>query len=202
MLTNALLIAGGYLLGSVACAVVVCRVLGVPDPRADGSGNPGATNVLRLHGRLAAALTLGGDILKGVIPVLLARLLEAPHWAVAATGVAAFAGHLFPVYFGFRGGKGVATLAGVLLGLNWLLGATFVGTWLVTAALFRYSSLSALTAATLTPVYAWLLLPDRIFVFALTAIAAMLIWRHRSNIRSLIDGTEEKITLDSRSVSG
>lgn len=202
MLMGILLIVGGYLLGSVACAVVVCRAMGLADPRVGGSGNPGATNVLRLHGKAAATLTLAGDMLKGLIPVLVARVLEAEHWVVALTGVAAFAGHLYPVFFGFRGGKGVATLVGVLLGMHWLLGTAFVGTWLLMAALFRYSSLSALTAAVLTPVYAWLLLPERVYVFALSFLAAMLIWRHRSNIRNLISGKEEKIQLGSKSPAG
>jgi glycerol-3-phosphate acyltransferase PlsY len=202
MLTHVLLVVGGYLLGSVACAVLVCRAMGMPDPRAGGSGNPGATNVLRLHGRVAAMLTLGGDIAKGVLPVLLARYLEAPHWVVASTGVAAFAGHLFPVFFGFHGGKGVATLFGVLLGLHWPLGLAFAATWLAVAALFRYSSLSALAAAVLTPVYAWLVLSERIYVPALAALAAMSIWRHRSNIRNLIAGREQKIRLGPRETSG
>lgn len=197
-----MLVLGGYLLGSVACAVVVCRALGMPDPRAAGSGNPGATNVLRLHGRIAAVLTLAGDMLKGLVPVLVAKALAAAHWVVALTGAAAFAGHLFPVFFGFRGGKGVATLVGVLTGVHWALGAAFVATWLVMAALFRYSSLSALTAAMLTPVYAWFLLHEKIHVIALSILAAVLIWRHRANIRNLIDGKEAKISLGSRPAAG
>lgn len=202
MIESALLVLGGYLLGSVACAVVVCRVMGMPDPRVGGSGNPGATNVLRLHGRVAAVLTLAGDMLKGLLPVLLARALDTPHWVVALTGVAAFTGHLYPVFFGFRGGKGVATMVGVLTGVHWVLGAAFVVTWLVMAALFRYSSLSALTAAVLTPVYAWFLLHETTFVFALGALAAVLIWRHRANIRNLVDGKEAKISLGSRPAEG
>ena len=198
MLTGILLIAGGYLLGSVACAVVVCRAMGMPDPRVGGSGNPGATNVLRLHGKPAAILTLAGDTLKGLVPVFVARELDVPDWVVAATGVAAFAGHIYPVFFSFRGGKGVATLVGVLLGIHWVLGAAFVVTWLLTAALFRYSSLAALTAAVLTPVFAWLLLPERIYVVALAGLAAVLMWRHRTNIRNLMRGQEEKISWGSR----
>ena len=202
MLTGILLLAGAYLLGSVACAVVVCRAMGMPDPRVGGSGNPGATNVLRLHGKAAAVLTLAGDILKGLIPVFVARELDVADWLVAATGMAAFAGHIYPVFFGFRGGKGVATLVGVLLGIHWALGAAFVGTWLLTAALFRYSSLSALAAAVLTPVYAWLLLPGLTYVFALSGLAAALMWRHQSNIRNLISGREEKIQLGSNPPAG
>ena len=202
MLTGILLIVGGYLLGSVACAVVVCRAMGMPDPRVGGSGNPGATNVLRLHGRAAAVLTLAGDTLKGLIPVFVARELDSADWLVAATGAAAFTGHIYPVFFAFRGGKGVATLVGVLLGIHWALGAAFVAIWLVTAALFRYSSLAALTAAVLTPVFAWLLLPGTVYVAALTGLAGVLMWRHRSNIRNLIRGQEEKIQLGSKSPAG
>lgn len=197
-----MLVLGAYLLGSVACAVVVCRALGMPDPRGGGSGNPGATNVLRLHGRIAAVLTLLGDMGKGLVPVLVARALDASPGIVALTGSAAFAGHLFPVFFGFRGGKGVATLVGVLTGMHWLLGAAFVVTWLAMAALFRYSSLSALTAAALAPVCAWFLLDERILVAAVTFLAAVLIWRHRSNIRNLAAGREEKIRLGSRPADG
>lgn len=201
MFESALLVVGGYLLGSVACAVVVCRALGLPDPRVGGSGNPGATNVLRLHGHVAAVLTLAGDMLKGLLPVLLAKSLGAAHWVVALTGMAAFAGHLYPVFFGFRGGKGVATLVGVLTGVHWLLGVAFIVTWLVTASLFRYSSLAALTAAVLTPLYAWFLMHDKIYVIALSTLAAVLIWRHRSNVSNLIGGREEKIRLGSRSTT-
>lgn len=198
MLQNLLLILGGYLLGSVACAVLVCRLMGMPDPRVAGSGNPGATNVLRLHGRVAAVLTLAGDMLKGLVPVLAARAFDASGAVVALTGMAAFAGHLFPLYFGFRGGKGVATLAGVLTGVHWLLGAAFIGTWLAVAALTRYSSLAALTAAALAPAFAWWLLPERIQVLAITLLAAALFWRHRGNIRNLVAGTEARIHLGSR----
>jgi glycerol-3-phosphate acyltransferase PlsY len=194
---NLLLILGGYLLGSVACAVLVCRLMGMPDPRVGGSGNPGATNVLRLHGRAAAVLTLSGDVMKGLVPVLAARALDAADAVIALTGMAAFAGHLYPLYFGFRGGKGVATLVGVLTGVHWLLGAAFIGTWLVVAALTRYSSLAALTAATLAPAYAWLLLPQRIHVPAIALLAVALFWRHRGNIRNLVAGTEARIHLGS-----
>jgi glycerol-3-phosphate acyltransferase PlsY len=194
MLPQALiLIASGYLLGSVASAVIVCRFLGLADPRGSGSGNPGATNVLRLHGPRAAALALAGDLLKGFVPVAAARMLDMPDTVVALTGAAAFLGHLFPVFFRFRGGKGVATLIGVLAGTHWMLGAAFIGTWLATAALFRYSSLAGLAAAALTPVYTWLLLHSGAYVLVFTLMAALLIYRHQANIRSLIAGTEQKI---------
>lgn len=193
MVVQAGLIIFGYLLGSIATAVVVCRLMGLPDPRTQGSGNPGASNVLRLHGRRAALYTLAGDLMKGVLPVVAARLLEEPHAVIALTGVAAFAGHLYPVYFGFQGGKGVATLVGVLVGTKLVLGAAFIGTWLAMAALFRYSSLAALTAAALTPLYTWLLLPHGAYVLSFTVLAALLTARHRSNIRKLVSGTEPRI---------
>jgi glycerol-3-phosphate acyltransferase PlsY len=183
----------GYLAGSLSCAVLVCRLLGYGDPRAQGSGNPGATNVLRLYGKRPALLTLAGDLLKGLLPVLLAREFGAAPWIVALTGAAAFLGHLYPVFFAFQGGKGVATLLGVLFGTHWLLGAGFAVTWLLVAVLFRYSSLSAITAATLTPVYAWLLLPDPAYATCFALLAAALIWRHRGNLQKLRDGTEERI---------
>ena len=181
-----------YLLGSVSTAVLVARVLAVPDPRQHGSRNPGATNVLRLGGRRAAAWTLAGDVLKGLLPVLAARSLHlAPPW-IAATALFAFLGHLFPVFFGFRGGKGVATAFGVLLALNPLLGALTGLTWLATAALFRYSSLAAVTAAVLAPAYAlWLLPPPGAVVTAVMSI--LLLWRHRGNIRNLRAGLETRI---------
>jgi len=182
-----------YLLGSIASAILTCRMLGLSDPRAAGSGNPGATNVLRLHGRLPAALTLTGDVLKGVIPVLLAKLLAQPEWVIAGCGLAAFAGHLLPVFFNFKGGKGVATLIGVLFATHWLVGVGFVLTWLLVAALFRYSSLAALVAALCSPVYAWLVMPDVSYLVCLCIMVLLLSWRHRSNINNLVSGKEGKI---------
>lgn len=196
MVLHAGLIIFGYLLGSIATAIVVCRLMGLPDPRTQGSGNPGATNVLRLHGRRAALYTLAGDMIKGILPVAAARILDAPHAVIALTGAAAFAGHLYPVYFRFQGGKGVATLIGVLVGTKLVLGAAFIGTWLAMVALFRFSSLAALTAAALTPLYTWLLLTHWAYVLSFTALAALLTVRHRSNIRHLVSGTEPKIGED------
>lgn len=192
MLVNTALIVFAYLLGSVACAILVSRIMGLSDPRTGGSGNPGATNVLRLHGKKAAALTLAGDFVKGVIPVILARALNAPDTVVALTGLAAFSGHVYPLYFGFRGGKGVATYAGVLLGTHWLLGLSFIGTWSLVAGTSRISSLAALTAAVLTPVYTWFLLRETAYMGGITVMTLMLVWRHRSNIRNLLDGTERR----------
>jgi len=187
------LIALGYLCGSIASAIVVCRALGLPDPRSAGSGNPGATNVLRLHGRKAAVLALAGDVAKGWAPVVLASLLGSAPWVTALTGVAAFAGHLYPVFFGFRGGRGVATLVGVVLGASWLAGIAFIATWLVVAAAFRYSSLASMTAAALTPLYTWLLQGRGEFVASFAIMAAVLLWRHRPNIRNLLEGKESKL---------
>jgi glycerol-3-phosphate acyltransferase PlsY len=182
-----------YLMGSIASAILVCKLSGLDDPRSEGSGNPGATNVMRLHGKKAAILTLGGDVLKGVIPVLIAKLFNCPELVVALCGLAAFLGHLFPIFFGFKGGKGVATLIGILFATHWLLGLAYVLTWAIIALLFRYSSLAALIAATLTPVYSWLILQNVNVLICHGVIAALLIWRHQSNIRKLISGTEDKI---------
>lgn len=189
----ALLVLVAYLMGSVSAAIITCRLMGLPDPRTQGSGNPGATNVLRHGGKKAAIITLLGDLLKGLLPVLLARALGAPLEVLGLVGLAAFLGHLYPVFFGFRGGKGVATAIGVLLGIHWLLGVAYVGTWLLMAALFRISSLSALLAAVLVPFYS-LLVPANGIVSAIIAVmSVMLIWRHRSNIRKILAGTEDRL---------
>ena len=193
LVTILLLVAAGYLVGSIATAVLVSRALGVADPRSGGSGNPGATNVLRLAGRKAAALTLAGDILKGVVPVLAARAAELPPGAVALVGLAAFLGHLYPAFFGFRGGKGVATALGVLLAMAPHLGAAVLATWLVVAGVSRYSSLAALVASVLAPGYAWVLSGGRGVVGAVALMAVLLVWRHRANIRRLVAGEEGRI---------
>ena len=193
MLVTLLLVVAGYLLGSIATAVLVSRALGVADPRSGGSGNPGATNVLRLAGRKAAALTLAGDILKGVVPVLVARAADLPPGAVAVVGLAAFLGHLYPAFFGFQGGKGVATALGVLLAMEPYLGAAVLATWIVVAGVSRYSSLAALVASVLAPGYAWVLSGDRGVVGAVALMAVLLVWRHRANIRRLVAGEEGRI---------
>ncbi len=187
------LVVFAYLLGSIASAILICRLFGLSDPRVGGSGNPGATNVMRLHGKKAAILTLAGDVLKGVIPVLLAKALDASDLIIALCGLAAFFGHLFPIFFKFKGGKGVATLIGVLFATHWMLGLAYIATWGVTALLFRYSSLSALVAAALTPLYSWLILQNIDFVICHVVMVTILIWRHRSNISNLIAGTETRI---------
>lgn len=193
MIVPSILVIGAYLLGSLSAAIIVCRVMGLPDPRQEGSRNPGATNVLRLGGKKAAAVALLGDTLKGFIPAFIALLLGMDDNVLAATGLAAFIGHLYPVFFGFQGGKGVATAFGVLLGLAWPVALGVLATWLVMAKLFRISSLSALTATLLAPLYMWLLKPDSMLLVMVAVMSLLLLWRHRSNIRRLISGEEGRI---------
>ena len=182
-----------YLLGSLPTAIGVARLFGLPDPRTTGSGNPGATNVLRYGGKPAAALTLAGDVLKGVVAVFLARLISPDAALVAAAGLAVFLGHLYPVFFGFRGGKGVATALGVWLVLAPGVGALLLLTWIAAAAVFRYSSLAALIASAAAPLYVWWLAPLPSYLLLSAAMALLLWWRHRSNIRNLLAGTETRI---------
>lgn len=188
-----ILILTGYLFGSIASAVVVCRACSLSDPRTAGSNNPGATNVLRLHGKPAAAMTLAGDVLKGVIPVLLAHYLTDSNLIIGLTGLAAFLGHLYPVFFQFKGGKGVATFIGVLSATHWILGLGFVGIWSLVALLFRYSSLSALVAAACMPALSYYFLASSELVIINSIMAILLFWRHRSNIQNLLNGTESKL---------
>ena len=182
-----------YLVGSISSAVIVARVMGLPDPREVGSRNPGATNILRYAGKTAAAFTLLGDLLKGVIPLLIARAFTGEPAILAATAGGAFLGHLFPVFFGFHGGKGVATALGVSLALNPWLGLLLVATWLAMAAVFRYSSLAALVAALAAPFYTWWLMPQGAYVVMMVGMSALLILRHRDNIRRLLAGQEGRI---------
>ncbi len=193
MIVDVLLILLAYLAGSVSTAIVVCRLLGLPDPRTLGSRNPGATNVLRLGGRKAAALTLAGDFLKGTLPVLLVVVLGRDPITAALAGLAAFSGHLYPVFFGFVGGKGVATGLGVLLAWSWPALLATMATWLAVAGLFRISSLAALTAFALAPFYLWILGENQALLPAMGVIALATFWRHRSNIRNLLDGKEKRI---------
>jgi acyl phosphate:glycerol-3-phosphate acyltransferase len=186
-----------YLLGSLSFAVIISRVMRLPDPRAYGSGNPGATNVLRSGRKSAAALTLLGDGLKGWAAVWLAKSF-APHFGLNNDvllwcGLAALIGHLFPVFFGFKGGKGVATALGVLLGFNLWVGLACMATWLVMAGLFRISSLAALTAAALSPVYAGMIMGWGKAAWVVLVISVLLFYRHKSNIRKLIAGEEGRI---------
>lgn len=198
MMIDILLVAGGYLLGSISTAIIVCKLMGLPDPRTEGSRNPGATNVARLGGKKAAALTLIGDMLKGLIPVLIAHALHASPTVLAATALAAFLGHLYPVFFGFQGGKGVATALGVIYGLYWPVGLFTTGIWLAMAVMFRYSSLAALTAILLTPLGFLWLKPDMPIIIAMVIMTVILYWRHRSNIANLLNGKEDKISFGKR----
>jgi glycerol-3-phosphate acyltransferase PlsY len=179
-----------YLVGSISSAIIICRLMGLPDPREQGSGNPGATNVMRIGGKKAATITLLGDLLKGLIPVYVANLLGVPVDLLAVIGLAAFMGHLYPVFFRFKGGKGVATSIGVLLGFSWLLGFAFIGTWLLIYKVGKISSLSALCASILSPLYAWFMLGDVFIVGASVIMMMFLLWRHKSNIQRLIAGDE------------
>ena len=182
-----------YLLGSLPFAVIVSRAFGLSDPRSYGSGNPGATNVLRSGNKLAALLTLAGDAAKGWLAVWLAQRLGGEDFTVALAGLAAFLGHVFPLFLKFRGGKGVATALGVLAGLSGQFALAAAATWLLVAWLTRYSSLAAIAAALATPLAGWLLLGDIPMVTCVTALAAILIWRHKENIRKLLAGTEGRI---------
>ncbi len=188
-----LLLAGAYLLGSVSFAVLVGRAAGLGDPRRAGSGNPGATNVLRLGGKKAAALTLLGDLLKGTLAVIAARALGADALLLAGVALAVFLGHLYPLYFGFRGGKGVATALGAWLGLDPWVALALLVTWLAVAGLFRISSLAALAAAALAPLYVYLLDPLPPYLALSGVLAVLLFWRHRANLRKLLAGTEPRI---------
>jgi len=185
-----LLVPTAYLFGSVSSAIIVCRLMKLEDPRKQGSGNPGATNVLRLGGKKAAAITLLGDALKGLIPVLVAKSMGVDSLLLSAVVFAAFLGHLYPIFFGFKGGKGVATSFGVSLGVAWLLGIAVLSTWLLVYKIGRISSLAALVAAVLTPVYVWLIVGDINLLIAFMMIAAILLWRHKSNIQRLLAGEE------------
>jgi glycerol-3-phosphate acyltransferase PlsY len=185
----------GYLCGSLASAVVVCRIMKLPDPREGGSGNPGATNVLRLGGKKAAALTLAGDVLKGVVPVLLAHLLTDSPAILAATAVAAVVGHMYPVFFGFKGGKGVATAFGAVGALVYPVALFMGAVWVLAALATRYASLASMAAAVAAPLFALVFIREPAYVLGLAIIAALLVYRHRGNIQRLREGTEPEINL-------
>ena len=197
LLYPALATLAAYLIGSLSFAVIVSRAMGLNDPRTYGSGNPGATNVLRSGNRGAAVLTLVLDALKGFVPVLLADQFGARiglgEGTTALVGLAAFLGHLWPVFFHFKGGKGVATAAGVLFGLNPLLGAATLATWIIIAFFFRYSSLASIVAAVFAPFYQLLIWGGGEVAGAVLLMGVLLVFRHKANIRKLLDGTESKI---------
>lgn len=196
------LVVGAYLIGSISFAVLVSRVMGLPNPHSYGSKNPGATNVLRTGNKKAAILTLLGDSLKGFVAVLIAQVLlqeqQNLQWLVAMVAFVVFIGHLYPIFHQFKGGKGVATAAGVLFGIHWILGLAAISTWLIIAVFFRYSSLAALITAIFAPLYAYFLffIDGRIpqeMCMAVLGIGIFLIWRHQANISHLLGGTEQKI---------
>lgn len=184
---------GAYLLGSISFAIVVSRLLGLADPRSYGSRNPGATNVLRSGSKVAAALTLFGDAGKGWLAVWLAWVATHDLMTAALAGLAAFIGHVFPVFHRFAGGKGVATAAGVLLGLDWRVGVGTLATWIIVAVFLRYSSLAALVAAVFAPLATLFVLGAGLPALAVLVMAALLVWRHKQNISRLIAGTEPRI---------
>jgi len=198
---NILLIPLAYLIGSISFAVVVSKFMRLPDPHTYGSGNPGATNVLRTGNKLAAALTFLGDALKGYFAVMIARVVLGDQsltatlssWVLCGVVIAVFLGHLFPIFHSFKGGKGVATACGILFGVNIILGIATLSTWIIVAAFMRYSSLAALAAAVFDPIYFIFLFGFQPMGIALTVVCLLLIWRHRSNIRNLMNGTETRI---------
>ena len=196
MLANLLVILAAYLLGSLSFAVIVSKFYGMDDPRTYGSGNPGATNVLRSGKKKAAALTLLGDALKGLVAVWLALALQdtldLSDGTIAAVAVAALIGHMWPVFFGFKGGKGVATALGVLLGLSWPVALVCAAVWLVMAFGFKVSSLAALVATVISPLAAWFFDLPGSWILAIVIIAALVLYRHRSNIENLLQGKEGK----------
>lgn len=188
-----------YLLGSVSFAVVVSKAMGLPDPYTHGSNNPGATNVLRTGNKLAAVLTLLGDAAKGWVAVTIARaVLGDPissdnNLMLGLVAIAVFLGHLYPIFYRFKGGKGVATAAGILFAISWVLGLATLGTWLIVAFFMRYSSLAALSAAAFAPLYFTFLFGLQPMGLAILVMSLLLIYRHRSNIRNLMNGTETRL---------
>ncbi|MFN4265452.1 MAG: glycerol-3-phosphate 1-O-acyltransferase PlsY [Aquabacterium sp.] len=182
-----------YLVGSLSFAVIVSRIFGLADPRTYGSGNPGATNVLRSGNKAAAILTLVFDAVKGYVPVVVAQQMGLSEWVIAAAGLGAFIGHLWPVFFKFEGGKGVATAAGVLLGYSGALGGLVLLVWISMAAIFRYSSLAALTASLAAPLIQYWLMGLNTMTGCVIVMSALLIWRHEANIRKLLAGQESKL---------
>jgi len=191
-----LLILGSYFMGSISFAVVLSKAMRLPDPHSYGSGNPGATNVLRTGNKVAALLTLLGDAAKGYVAIAIARAMvgvEVDSWVLPLAAIAAFVGHLFPIFHGFKGGKGVATALGILLAINWVLGLATLSTWLIVAVFMRYSSLAALISALFAPLYFIFLFGVQPMAAAVAAMSGLLIWRHKGNIEKLLNGSEGKI---------
>ena len=204
------LIALAYLIGSISFAVVVSKCMHLPDPYSYGSGNPGATNVLRTGNKWAAVLTLLGDAFKGFIAVAIARMMLGEEslgsslnsWILCGVVIAVFLGHVFPIFHRFKGGKGVATACGILFGIYWILGLATLATWIIVAKFMRYSSLAAIAAAVFAPIYFVFLFGFHTMTIALVMVCSLLVWRHRSNIRNLINGTESRIGAKDSKVCG
>jgi len=186
------IIIAAYLIGSLSSAIILCKLAGLPDPRSQGSGNPGATNVLRFGGKKLAATVLLLDVVKGILPVVIARWLDFDVLWLTATAFAAFIGHLYPIFFEFKGGKGVATALGGFLALSPLMAGMIMLTWLAVFALSRISSLSAIVAASVAPIYSFWLIDDGSARLIILIMAAMLLYRHKSNIERLLSGEEGK----------
>ena len=197
MLASALIVIAAYLIGSISFAVVVSKAFGLPNPHQYGSHNPGATNVLRTGNKIAALLTLVGDGVKGFVVILAVRALApvvgAPDWIVPVAAVAVFVGHLYPLYHHFAGGKGVATAAGIVFALHWQLAFVLTVIWLTMAFGLKISSLAALVTATLLPLGMFYVFGNALVSWAMVVIAALIFWRHRTNIRQLMAGTERPI---------
>lgn len=194
MITTIIFIVIAYLCGSLSSAIIVAKLMGLPDPRTKGSGNPGASNMLRIGGKTAAILTLFGDTLKGIVPVLVARLFHVEGLALGLVAFGAFLGHLYPVFFKFQGGKGVATFLGSMFPLSIPIAIAVILTWLVVAFLFRYASLASIIATIIAPLYA-IIFKEYGYIIPIIAMALLVIWRHRGNIQRLRFGTESKIKL-------
>ncbi|ALE52298.1 acyl-phosphate glycerol 3-phosphate acyltransferase [Candidatus Thioglobus autotrophicus] len=188
-----LLIISAYLIGSISMAIIICRALDLPDPRTQGSNNPGATNVLRIGGKKAAAATLVGDGLKGFVPVAIGQYLGLETQALALIALGAFLGHVYPIFFGFKGGKGVATFIGSLLALSYFAGLAFIVTWLFVAKVLKISSLSALIATLLTPLYFYLIDGDIEATFIVGILCLWIFYTHKSNIKRMLSGEEDSI---------
>ncbi len=188
-----------YLLGSLSAAIITCKAMQLPDPRTVGSHNPGATNVLRVGGKKAAMITLIGDMLKGLLPVLLAQALGLSYGWLFLVGFAAFLGHLYPLFYGFKGGKGVATAFGVYIGIHFWAAACVIATWLFVAKVLKISSMAALVATLLTPLYFYLFTASGSLTAGLVLMTLLIFWRHQSNIRNLLNGTETRIKTDKNS---
>lgn len=194
MITTILFLVIAYLMGSVCCAIHVCKVMHLPDPRTQNSGNPGTANVLRIGGKRAAIITLLGDVLKGTLPVIAARLFHIEGFSLALIGFCAFIGHLYPVFYKFKGGKGVATAFGVLIALAPYASLLAAVTWFIFAVIWRYSSLAAILTAIIAPVYVGLYSPAS-YLAPTIVMMLLIIWRHRENLSRVLKGTERKISL-------